>query len=321
MSLHVLAKKTRALRGNSHNKHFAQYMTGSRIRGCCNRAKPPPPGLRRLTRGEKSCKASCPPARTDKPHVDDKLVPKAPIKQMGYGIYLKSRTGAAGPGLLAGRLTSKTVGPSHQSPSLYTELKRLETLKQPACCPAGEDRVANLDANGNITNGKKEFVYGCNYDFTWDSGDITEIHGKNVSGLTEVTINICRTQACMNELVIVTDHDTETRFPILDKPAKACRGPTRQTCCGADVTKQCGCATCHSCPTAIKIDRRGRPWSTKKMRAGYVRMINQKACCTTTKDMSCMSSGDYISRLKARKACPCDNPAQKRVCGNSGTGC
>ena len=117
------------------------------------------------------------------------------------------------------------------------------------------------------------------------------------------------------------EHDTETRFPILDKPAKACRGPTRQTCCGADVTKQCGCATCHSCPTTIKIDRRGRPWSTKKMRAGYVRMVNQKACCTTTKDMSCMSSGDYISRLKARKACPCDNPAQKRVCGNSGTGC
>ena len=318
MSLHVLAKKTRALRGNSHNKRFAQYMTGSRIRGCCNQAKPPPPGLRRFTH-QKAC---CPVSRTDKPHVDDKLVPKAPIKQMGYGIYLKSRTGAAGPGLLAGRLTSKTVGPSHQSPSLYTELKRLETLKQPACCPAGEDRVANLNENGNIINGKKEFVYGCNYDFTWTSvGDITEIHGKNVSGLTEVTINICRTQACMNELVIVTDHDTETRFPILDKPAKACRGPTRQTCCGADVTKQCGCTTCHSCPTTIKIDRRGRPWSTKKMRAGYVRMMNQKACCTTTKDMSCMSSGDYISRLKARKACPCDNPAQKRVCGNSGTGC
>ena len=235
MSLHVLAKKTRALRGNSHNKRFAQYMTGSRIRGCCNLAKPPPPGLRRFTH-QKAC---CPVARTNKPHVDDKLVPKAPIKQMGYGIYLKSRTGAAGPGLLAGRLTSKTVGPSHQSPSLYTELKRLETLKQPACCP--EDRVANVDENGNITSGPKEFVYGCNYDFTFLAGEITEIHRKKIASTqTSVTINICRTQACMNELVIVTDDDKETTFPILDKPAKACRGPTRQTCCGADVTKQCG---------------------------------------------------------------------------------
>ena len=119
----------------------------------------------------------------------------------------------------------------------------------------------------------------------------------------------------------VSNDDKETTFPILDKPAKACRGPTRQTCCGADVTKQCGCTTCHNCPTTIKVDRRGRPWSTKKMKAAYHRLSDIQSCCVTTKDMSCMSSGDYISRLKARKACPCDNPAQKRVCGNSGTGC
>ena len=95
MSLHVLAKKTRAMRGNSHKKNFAQCMTGSRISGCCNLSRPTPPGLRRYTH-QKAC---CPMTRKNKPHVDDKHVPKKPIKQMGYGIYLKSRTGAAGPGL------------------------------------------------------------------------------------------------------------------------------------------------------------------------------------------------------------------------------
>ena len=304
MSLHVLAKKTRAMRGNSNKKNFAQYMTGSRPSGCCNLSKPTPPGLRRYTH-QKAC---CPTTRNNKPHVDDKLVPKKPIKQMGYGIYLKSRTGAAGPGLLAGRLTSKTWNPTSPiSPSLYTELKKLDSLKQPACCPTGEDRVVNLDSNGNITNGPKEFVYGCSYDFTWTNG-IKEIHRKNVSGLTSVTINMCRTQACMNELVIVTTDDKETTFLIKDKPAKACRGPTKQTCCGADVTKQCGCTKCDNCPTTTKIDSRGRPWSTKKMRAAYHRISDHRSCCVTTKDMSCMSSGDYISRMKARKACPCDDP-------------
>ena len=85
---------------------------------------------------------------------------------------------------------------------------------------------------------------------------------RGVPGTHDITMGLDLIEQLSN-----ADHDTETSFPILDKPAKACRGPTRQTCCGADVTKQCGCATCHSCPTTIKIDRRGRPWSTKKMRA------------------------------------------------------
>ena len=310
MSLHILAKKTKALRGASKGKRFAQYMTGSRIGGRTI-LKPPPPGLRR---NQKAC---CPMPTINKPHIDDVLVPKAPIKQMGYGIYLKSRTGSNGPGLLAGRLTSKTVGPNHQSTSLYTELKRLETLKQPACCPT--EREVTLDQDGNITKGPSEFVYGCHYDFTWTSGHIKKIHGKNVSTQTSATINICG--VCINQLIIEAENGSKTTFPIVDKPAKSCRAPTRQTCCGVAVKKNCGCTTCNKCLTSYKVDKFGRSWSTKKMRAGYVRMLDQNACCTTTKDMSCMSSGDYISRLKTKKSCPCNNPPQKRVCGGGGGSC
>ena len=57
MSLHVLAKKTRALRGLSENKKFARYMTGSRDGGgCCQSVGVPGPGL---IRGRYKKRAGC----------------------------------------------------------------------------------------------------------------------------------------------------------------------------------------------------------------------------------------------------------------------
>jgi hypothetical protein len=284
MSLHVLAKKTRALKGASQGKRFARYMTGSRISGCCNLSKPMPPGLRRASL-QKAC---CSVGGKSKPRVDDKLIPKAPIKQMGYGIYLKSRTGKAGPGLLAGRLTSKTIGPNHQSPSLYTEQKKLDALKQPACCP--KERTVVIDADANITSGPTTFVKGCTYVFTW-ADPLVSYTFNSVDAMSPYEWNACGCE--LLELVIVGSSAPKT-YPVKQSNPYACS------------VKPCQCATTY------KTDNRGRSWSTKKQRPAYVR---GRPCCVTTKNMSSMSSGDYISRLKGKRACNCLDPAQKRVCG------
>jgi hypothetical protein len=309
MSLHVLAKKTAALRGLSENKNFARYMTGSRDGGgCCKSVGVPGPGL---IRGRYKKRAGCCARKTSGGTIQDKYVPKVPIKQMGYGIYLKSRTGKAGPGLLAGRLTAKNVGPNNQSSSLYIDKKKVATLKVPACCPQGVNRRVTLNTAAEITAGPTTFINGCNYFFSWTNpGDVTHINGIPQGG-TSTTISLCSKTACTNQLVIVGSGGQKT-YLILDKPQGV---GCSVTSCG---TKSCPCTKSYPNAKLTTAVVNGKVLNQKKQRAAYTR--GNRTCCVTTKNLSTMSSGDYITRLKAKRACYCADPAQKRVCGGGGCG-
>ena len=316
MSLHVLAKKTRALRGLSENKKFARYMTGSRDGGgCCQSVGVPGPGL---IRGRYKKRAGCCTTSGSSAVVPGIAVPKVPIKQMGYGIYLKSRTGKTGPGLLAGRLTAKNVGPNNQSSSLYLDKKKVATLKVPACCPQGAARLVTLDATGEITSGPTTFVQGCTYIFSWSvagADTITQINGVDIPQdhvVIATETQLCPNTTCTNNLVIKSNAGGTKIYPIFDKPQGV---GCSVTSCGA---KSCPCtkSTPNAQLTTIVVN--GKVLNQKKQRAAYTR--GNRTCCVTTKNLSTMSSGDYISRLKAKRACYCADPAQKRVCGGGGCG-
>jgi len=313
MSLHVLAKKTRALRGLSENKKFARYMTGSRDGGgCCKSVGVPGPGL---IRGRNKKQAGCCVTRSSSGIVPGKAIPKAPIKQMGYGIYLKSRTGKAGPGLLAGRLTSKNVGPNNQSSSLYLDKKKVATLKVPACCPT--ERLVTLNSNGEITSGPTTFVQGCTYIFSWSAAGpdtITQINGVDIpqDGVVIATeTQLCPNTTCTNNLVIKSDAGGTKIYPIFDKPQGV-------GCSGSCGVKSCPCTKSMPNASLTTTIFNGKVLNQKKQRPAYTR--GDPNCCVTTKNLSSMSSGDYITRLKAKRSCYCADPAQKRVCGGGG-GC
>jgi len=226
MSLHVLAKKTRALRGSSHNKRFAQYMTGSRnnMGGCCRTTVIAGPRTR--------CGMRCLLYKTAvQPKSYEKAIPKVPIKQMGYGLYLRRPSGQKLPGLLAGRLISKKIGPTHQSPSLYVEQKKINVLKKPSCC--GHANIL-LNSLGEMNEGIL-FMY-CTYTFKWlVVGDILKIGEKPVIFKNQITINLCK---CMKKLPIVLKDGRVVYLSIF-------AGPTRCSNLGCG-SKQCECTKKYS---------------------------------------------------------------------------
>jgi len=309
MSIHVLAKKSRALRGNSHNKNFAKFVTGERNRmgGCCRATNIPGPGQRRGLRMDqyRCCPLSAGPSTTVQGGV---VRPKVPITQMSYGIYLKSRqgrsTGSKGPGLLAGRLVGNYVSVKAQNSSSYLEKKKVNVLKLPACCP--KDRTVQIDGGGNIVSGPSTFVEGCSYIFKWTQGTITEIYGMKVDNLSQVEIPICG--QCTNQLII--KGATLRYYKIVTSPDRC------SARCGS---KSCSCTKTfqHTKLEGGKESRKGdccgRVGSLKKQRPAYVR--GNTTCCVTTKDLTCESSGDYITRLKGKQACFCNDPKLKRICG------
>ena len=312
MSIVVLARKTRATvqAGSSHNRSYAKFVTGERNKmgGCCRSSNLPGPGLRRGRARNNMQRKCCPPAQQLAPSFPVGVVrPKVPIKQMGYGVYLKSRQGratnAAGPGLLAGRIISKERGNMNYAPpskpqSCYIEDKKVDRLRLPECCPAG-NRHVTFNNDGNITSGQTEFTRGCSYVFTWPTiGLIISIAGQSVVSNTSFNWTAC---GC-NDLVIDINN-VEKKYKIVTPPSiTTC--PRNSSRWGACSRRKCVCTKLYNyrhlggvavanCTEYVKT------MSLQKQRPAYVR--GKPMCCVTTKDLKCKTSGDYITRVKGRE--------------------
>jgi len=300
MSLAVLARKSGTLHNrNRSQKGFAICKTGDRpkMAGCCRRGIVPPPGLR----WQFSNIGPPPPT----PTATVSAVPRTPIQQMGYGVYLGRKSGR-----VAGRLVYD--GPSGkdqghifwQNSSDQIEKKKIKQLRQPECCPTGADRVVTLGTLGQITGGPTEFTRGCSYLFTFGAGEITSIGGVNIySSDTSYVWSACGCPDGGRLVIVAVSGPTTQSYTIVAPPSGRNPGTVKNRCC-RDKGPSSGCTARYENGNIGNISVKQRP--------RYVRLTNN--CCPTTKSLNVMSSDDYIKKLKGRRQCYCADPEHKQNC-------